>query len=87
MGDFYSIQPRWLKASQASAYSALSKRRLVQLCQDGEIVGYQDTGDQRGPKGRGVWVFDRNSIDAYHLRQSGQDRVKLAVARLVARTG
>lgn len=87
MGDFYSIQPRWLKASQASAYSALSKRRLVHLCQNGEILGYQDADDQRGPKGKGVWIFDRDSIDAYHLRQSGQDRVKSVVTRLVARTG
>lgn len=69
------------------AYSALSKRRLIQLCLDGEILGYQDAGDRRGPKGDGVWIFDRVSIDSYHLRQSGQDQAKLAVARLLAKTG
>lgn len=80
-----STSPRWLRAAQAVAYSALSKKRLVQLCLEGEIVGYQDAGDRRGPKGKGVWIFDRASIDAYHLRQSGQDQVATAAERLMAR--
>jgi len=82
MGQSFPIPPRWLKASQATAYSALSKRRLIQLCVDGEIMGYQDSGDRRGPKGEGVWIFDRVSIDDYHLRQSGHDKNKLVMARL-----
>ncbi|MCB2189487.1 MAG: hypothetical protein KQJ78_23970 [Deltaproteobacteria bacterium] len=64
------IQPRWLRLADAVRYSGLSKSRLMDLAQGREIVGGQDDGDRRG-KGEGTWVFDRESIDAWRMRQLG----------------
>ncbi len=44
----------------ATWYSAIGKQRLISLAQDGHIKGFQDPDS-----GRGDWIFDRLSIDAY----------------------
>lgn len=82
MGDSILMQPRWLKLSQAATYSAMSRSRLRELIVAGEVRGYQDQHDRRGPKGEGVWTVDRLSLDAYHERQMGRDAVAAAVARV-----
>ncbi len=62
------IQPRWLRLRDAVRYSGLGKMRLKELALSGEIIGGQDDGDRRGG-GEGTWVFDRQSIDRWRLRQ------------------
>ena len=62
------IQPRWLKLKEAARYSAIGKQRLIRLAEAGQIRGFRDPDS-----GRGDWIFDRGSIDAYREAQcSGQ---------------
>lgn len=65
------IQPRWLRLADAARYSGLGKARLKELALAQEIVGGQDPGDRRGRHGDGTWIFDRESIDRWRLRQLG----------------
>ena len=56
---------RWVKLKPAAMYSALGEHRLKDLAKKGVIVGYPDPESKRGD-----WVFDRESIDKYRLRQA-----------------
>jgi hypothetical protein len=56
---------RWLKLSEAAAYSRIGKHRLIQLAESGKIHGFQDPDS-----GRHDWIFDRESIDMYRENQS-----------------
>jgi len=76
------ILPRWLPARQAAAYSALGLKRLKGLAQAGRVVGFQDPDS-----GRGDWIFDRLSLDAYREAQGGQDAVQEAVIDAAQRLG
>lgn len=71
--------PRWLRLTEAVRYSGLGKDRLKSLARSGRIVGFPDPEDQRGRTGKGVWVFDRESLDAFRLGQAGLEPVKRAV--------
>ena len=71
------IQPRWLSTSQAVSYARIGKARLKALAQSGEIAGAPDPED-----GRGAWIFDRLSLDAYREAQLGSDVVAAKVAEL-----
>ena len=59
---FYS---RWLKLSEAAAYSGIGKHRLIHLAESGKIRGFQDPDS-----GKHDWIFDRESIDLYRENQS-----------------
>ena len=63
-----AVGARWLKLKAAAAYSAIGKTRLKQLAKDPEsiIVGFPDP-----ESGRSDWIFDKESLDAYRLNQSG----------------
>lgn len=58
--------PRWIRLREAVAYSAIGKMRLKKLAEAGAIVGFPDPDS-----GRGDWIFDRYSIDAYREGQAG----------------
>lgn len=58
------IEPRWLSLKAASDYSNIGVKRLKKLAEGGRVKGFQDPDS-----GRGDWVFDRLSIDAYRERQ------------------
>ena len=64
--------PRWLKLSIATKYSAICKKRLIALAQNGAVIGFQDPDNKRGD-----WVFDRESIDNYRLSQGYKNRKKV----------
>jgi len=76
VGESISIQPRWLSLRDAAAYAAIGQKRLKALARDGLIVGAPDPED-----GRGGWIFDRRSLDAYREAQLGVDVVAAAVAQ------
>jgi len=76
--------PEWLRIRDAVDYSGMSRRRLLALLRSGEIQGYQDQSDRRGPRGAGTWWIRRVSIDHYHERQAGLDAIEAAAARLRA---
>ena len=59
------MNPRWLKLKQAVAYSAMSKRELIELATAEDIVGFQDPNSKCKP-----WIFDRLSIDKYRKEQA-----------------
>lgn len=59
---------RWLKLMQASVYSAIGRHKLKELAKKGIIVGYPDPDSKRGD-----WIFDRESLDKYRLRQAPQN--------------
>ncbi|MFH1984824.1 MAG: helix-turn-helix domain-containing protein [Pseudomonadota bacterium] len=56
--------PRWLTLKAAAAYSAIGRQRLIDMARSGAIRGGQDQDS-----GRGEWIFDRESIDAYREGQ------------------
>ena len=89
MGEtsLYPDWPRWLKGAKASEYAAMSPTKLKELALAGKIRGGPDEHDRRGPKGEGVWLFDRDSIDAYRERQLDSGKVDAAVERLLRRVG
>jgi hypothetical protein len=57
---------RWLKLIPASKYSSLGQHRLKNLAKQSVIIGYPDPESKRGD-----WIFDKESIDKYRLRQAG----------------
>ena len=59
------IQPRWLKLIDACRYSGIGKARIKRLAKDGAIRGFVDPDDKRD-----TWLFDRESIDEYRLKQA-----------------
>jgi hypothetical protein len=71
--------PRWLRLAQAREYSGLSERRLKALARERTVIGFPDPDDRRGSIGEGVWIFDRESLDAYRLDQAGAGVVHKAV--------
>jgi len=54
------MSPRWLKLKAACEYASLGQHRLKELAFRGVIRGYPDPDS-----GRGDWIFDRLSLDAY----------------------
>lgn len=80
------IQPRWLKSKDASAYSALSPRRLVDLAKAGQVVGFLDESNRRGMN-KGEWIFDRLSLDAYRQSQAGDLVVAVEAVDALRRLG
>lgn len=59
------IPARWIKLIPAAEYSALGKARLKELAKKGIIRGFSDPDSKRGD-----WIFDRESLDKYRLRQA-----------------
>lgn len=59
---------RWLKLIPASIYSSMGQHRLKELAKKGVIVGYSDLDSKRGD-----WIFDKESLDKYRLRQAPQN--------------
>lgn len=61
-----NITPRWIKLVPAAKYSSIGQKRLKELARKpgGIIVGYPDPDSKRGD-----WIFDRESIDKYRIRQ------------------
>jgi hypothetical protein len=62
--DIRPLFVRWMKLRHAATYVGINKDRLKRLAETGEIVGYPDPDN-----GRGDWIFDRDSLDAYRLDQ------------------
>lgn len=56
--------PRWLRLKEAAAYSSIGTQRLIRLALAGRVDGFQDRETKKG-----VWIFDRHSLDAYHERR------------------
>lgn len=56
---------RWAPLRVAASYSAIGRKRLVALAKAGTIRGFPDPDS-----GRGDWIFDLQSLDAYRLAQS-----------------
>lgn len=75
--------PRWLRLAQAREYSGLSERRLKELARERLVVGFPDPDDRRGRVGEGVWIFDRESLDAYRMAQAGNDVITNVVDKLM----
>jgi hypothetical protein len=63
---------RWMKLRFAATYVSINKDRLKRLAEQGEVVGYPDPDN-----GRGDWIFDRESLDAYRLDQQRDFQNKL----------
>lgn len=76
------MEPRWLKLKDASKWSAIGQKRLVQLAMDGVIRGFQDPDS-----GRSEWIFDRYSIDDYRLNQADPAQDKAKVLKLMEGVG
>jgi len=55
---------RWLTLREARVYSGIGIKRLKLLAQEGKLKGCPDPDN-----GRGDWIFDRASIDAYREGQ------------------
>lgn len=55
---------RWLTLKEACRYSSIGLHRLKKLASDGTIKGTPDPDN-----GRGDWIFDKESIDAYREGQ------------------
>lgn len=55
---------RWLKTLAAIEYSSIGRHQLKRLAKTGAIIGYPDPDNKRGD-----WIFDRESIDRYRIRQ------------------
>ena len=55
---------RWLTLREARFYSGIGIKRLKLLAQEGKLKGCPDPDN-----GRGDWIFDRASIDAYREGQ------------------
>ena len=62
------MDARWLKLKDAAKHSALGQHRLKELATRKAIRGFQDPDSKRGD-----WIFDRESLDAYRLRQAGNE--------------
>jgi hypothetical protein len=62
-----NISPRWIKLVPAVKYSSIGKDRLKALAKKGIIRGFSDPDNKRGD-----WLFDKESIDKYRLRQAPQ---------------
>lgn len=62
------IMTRWIKLKEAAEYSAIGRHRLKELAAIKAILGFQDPDSKRGD-----WIFDRNSLDEYRVRQYGDD--------------
>ena len=60
MSQYDNMNPRWLKIPDAITYSAIGKKRLVQMCRNGVLRAYQDEDNKM------AWIIDRLSIDEYH---------------------
>lgn len=73
------INIRWLKIGDAVQYSAIGKKRLVRLCKDGSIRGYQDN------ENKGAWIIDRYSIDEYHESRMPNTEIKNNVVAFLRR--
>ncbi|MEN6375561.1 MAG: hypothetical protein ABFD75_12405 [Smithella sp.] len=54
-----------MKTLAAIKYSSIGRHQLKNLAQKGSIVGYPDPDNKRGD-----WIFDRESIDKYRIRQA-----------------
>lgn len=65
------IQPRWLKLKQAALYSSIGQKRLKNLAEDDEIIGYPDPDSKRGD-----WIFDKNSLDTYRMKPVEETNLK-----------
>ena len=85
MGEMFSyqersLQPRWLRTSEATRYSGIGKTRLKALAADPSTLlkGFPDRNSKRGD-----WIFDRLSIDRYWEAQ--QDNVSLAAQSVLQR--
>ena len=72
------MEPRWLKLKDASKWSAIGQKRLVQLALDGVVTGFKDPDS-----GRSEWIFDRYSIDDYRLGQADPHQDKAKVLKLM----
>jgi hypothetical protein len=60
------LNARWLKLKPAAQYSSLGEHRLKDLAARRVIRGFKDPDSKRGD-----WLFDKESIDAYRMRQAG----------------
>ena len=60
------MDARWLKLNDAAAYASLGQHRLKELATKRIIRGFQDPDSKRKD-----WIFDRESLDSYRLRQAG----------------
>lgn len=56
------FQPKWLKLRQAAMYSGIGQKKLKIMAENGDIIGYQDDRTAKG-----IWRFDRESIDDYMM--------------------
>ena len=63
---------RWMKLRFAATYVGINKDWLKRLAEQGDVVGYPDPDN-----GRGDWIFDRESLDAYRLYQQRDFQNKL----------
>ena len=73
-----AIQVRYMNLKQASTYSGIGQKKLVELAQGGSILG-----KRRDDISRGDWSFDKESIDNY-WHQPFRER-KVATQRVLDR--
>nr|WP_319493460.1 helix-turn-helix domain-containing protein [uncultured Desulfobacter sp.] len=64
------VLPRWMTLKQASQYSNIGQKRLIDMVRHGELDGFQDLSLKTKP-----WRFDKNSIDNHMESQ-------VAIARM-----
>lgn len=60
---------RWMKLTQAAAYSNIGEHRLIELAGAGVISGFRDPDTKRQD-----WIFDKLSLDAYREGQAAQKK-------------
>jgi hypothetical protein len=73
---------RWLKLKDASRYSAIGQKRLIELAKEGAVVGFQEPDTKTHQ-----WIFDRLSLDAYREAQAvegGAGRAKAKAREIMA---
>jgi hypothetical protein len=76
------MEPRWLKLGDAAKYAAIGKHRLIALAKNGKVRGFQDTDS-----GRGDWIFDRHSLDAYREGQIAEQDTRLIALDILGSFG
>ena len=65
-----AVQVRYMTLKQASIYSGIGQKKLIELAQGGFILG-----KRRDDISRGDWSFDKESIDKYWHQPFGGRRV------------
>jgi hypothetical protein len=74
--------PRWLPLKRAAAEYGIGEKRLKKLARDGKITGGPDPDD-----GRGSWIFETASLDAYRRQSVAADHADAVADQIFKKMG